>query len=200
MPCLTLKLTHVDKDNQDTLSKWKGENKLIIKRLHFCFIKNHLQTGCAMMTCLSLRDHHLGERCLHDNPDSENMALFTDKMLFYKHHFHWDIFFSGTCFTTGSKQTTFYFFPFPPHISPEPAGPHRDASGGWESYPTWEHGAGEPGGGSDLPASVESPEWVRAAERPGPARLPTTGVCVQDRCAKMWSIYLSIHFVRIFSK
>ncbi|CAG02353.1 unnamed protein product [Tetraodon nigroviridis] len=35
---------------------------------------------------------------------------------------------------------------------------------------------GEPGGGPDLPASLEGPERVRPAERPGPARLPTTGV------------------------
>lgn len=59
----------------------------------------------------------------------------------------------------------------------EPAGPHGDTSGRWESYPPRQRRAGEPGGGPDLPASMESPERVCPTERPGPARLPTTGVC-----------------------
>lgn len=57
----------------------------------------------------------------------------------------------------------------------EPAGSDGNAPGGWQPNPTREHRAGQPGGGADLPASVESPEWVRPAERPGPARLPATG-------------------------
>lgn len=74
----------------------------------------------------------------------------------------------------------------------EPAGPHRNTPGCWKSYSPWERRAGEPGGGSDLPASMESPERVCPAKRPGPARLPTTGVCTPACLPAFLSVRLSV--------
>lgn len=63
----------------------------------------------------------------------------------------------------------------------EPAGPDGDSAGGRKSHPPRQHGAGEPGGGADLSASVENPQRLRPAERPGPARLPAAGTNTHAR-------------------
>lgn len=76
----------------------------------------------------------------------------------------------------------------------EPAGPHRNPSGRWKPHSTWERRAGKPGGGPDLPASMESPEWVCPAEWPGPACLPTTGVCTPVCLPVCLSVCLNLTF------
>lgn len=57
----------------------------------------------------------------------------------------------------------------------ESAGPDRHSAGGRQSNPARQHRARESCGGANLPATVENPQRLRPAERPGPARLPTTG-------------------------
>lgn len=57
----------------------------------------------------------------------------------------------------------------------ESAGPDRHTSGGRQSYTARQHRAREYCGGANLPATVENSQRLRPAERPGPARLPTTG-------------------------
>lgn len=58
----------------------------------------------------------------------------------------------------------------------ESAGPDRHSSGGRQSNPARQHCARESCGGANLPTTVENPQRLRPAERPGPARLPTTGM------------------------
>lgn len=61
-------------------------------------------------------------------------------------------------------------------VSPvESAGSDRHTSGGRQSHPARQHRAGESCRGANLPATVENPQRLRPAERPGPTRLPTTG-------------------------
>lgn len=76
---------------------------------------------------------------------------------------HWPIF---------DKLSVCLFFFVPPA---ESAGPDRHTSGGRQSYPARQHRAGEYCGGANLPGTVENPQRLRPAERPGPARLPTAG-------------------------
>lgn len=66
----------------------------------------------------------------------------------------------------------------------EPAGFDRHPVGGGQSNPSRQHGSGESRGGSDLPASVENPQRLRPADRPGPAGLPTTGTLLMSTSLK----------------
>lgn len=65
------------------------------------------------------------------------------------------------------------FLSFYPGV--ESTGHDRHSSGGGQSDPPRQHGAGQFSGGAGLPTPVEDPQWLRPAERPGAAGLPTTG-------------------------
>lgn len=110
--------------------------------------------------------------CWHPHPLHTHKHTHTHHPLPPKHTQHAD-----TTTQHLLSTTVKIIYPVLTSIRPLTEHPGNDGhpDGGSQSGAARRRHPGQPGGGAELPATLESPQWLRLAERHRSAGLPTTG-------------------------